>query len=471
MDIDAHDVTEPARELASALRGVVILPTDEEYGAARRVWNAMHDRRPEAVVRALGASDVVLAVRFAAAHDLPIAVRGGGHSVAGYGTVDDGLVIDLGLMQGVRVDPQRRTVRVEPGVTLAGLDRETQLHGLAVPVGVISKTGVAGLTLGGGVGWLTRRYGLSLDNLVSADLVTADGRLVHASDEWEPELFWGLRGGGGNFGIVTSFEFRAYSHGPDVLAGNFIYARPKWPTALRAFAAWAADLPDELTSIVTFLTPPAAWGLGDETLMLLGFVWAGPDREAGLQTLEPLRAALTPDVVILEPTTWVAWQSAADEIFPHGVRAYWKNVSLAELGDQTIDAIVEAASTLPARRTGLDVHLMGGAVSRVPDDATAFPNRSARYWINLYATWDLAADDEAGRGWARRSYEALRPSASSGEYVNFLGSSPGDADAATAALTAYGPAKLARLRALKRQWDPGNRFRLNHNVEPTPPEI
>jgi FAD/FMN-containing dehydrogenase len=458
-------------ELGSALRGDVILPEDERYDAARRVWNAMHDRHPAAVVRALGTSDVVAAVGFARAHDLLVAVRGGGHSVAGYGTVDDGLVIDLGLMQGVRVDAERRTVRVEPGVTLGGLDRETQLHGLAVPIGVISQTGVAGLTLGGGIGWLTRRYGLSLDNLISADVVTADGRLVHASAEEEPELFWGLRGGGGNFGIVTSFEFRAYPHGPDVLAGNFIYRRPRWAAALRAFDAWTADLSDEMTSIVTFLTPPPGWELGDETLMLLGFVWAGADREAGLRALGPLRAALTPDTEVLEPTLWLAWQSAADEIFPRGVRAYWKNLSLESLEDATIDAIIEAASTLPARRTGFDVHLMGGAVSRVRDDATAFPNRSARYWINMYATWDSPADDGAGRGWARRSYEALRPSASPGEYINFTGSGPGDADAATAALTAYGATKLNRLRALKRRWDPENRFRLNHNVDPAQAEM
>jgi FAD/FMN-containing dehydrogenase len=466
MDIDTRDVSEPARELGSTLRGDVILPGDARYDAARRVWNGMHDRRPAAIVRALGASDVVAALDFARAHDLPVAVRGGGHSVAGYGTVDDGLVIDLGPMQGLRVDPARATVRVEPGVTLGGLDRETQLHGLAVPIGVISQTGVGGLTLGGGVGWLTRTYGLSLDNLISADVVTADGRLVHTSDEQEPDLFWGLRGGGGNFGIVTSFEFRAYPLGPDVLAGTFIYRRPTWTAALRAFDAWTADLSDEMTSIVTFLTPPPGWELGDETLLLLGFVWAGLDRDAGLRALEPLRAALPPDIEVLEPTRWTAWQSAADEIFPAGVRAYWKNVSLERLEDATIEAIVEAASTLPDRRTGFDVHLMGGAVSRVPDDATAFPNRSARYWINMYATWDSAGDDEAGRGWARRSYEALRPSASTGEYVNFMGSSPGDADAATAALTAYGAAKLDRLRALKRRWDPENRFRLNHNVEP-----
>lgn len=466
MAVQVRDVADVARSLQARLRGPVVLPDDESYDAVRQVWNAMHDRRPAVIVRALGASDVVAAVRFGREQGLPIAVRGGGHSVAGHGTVDDGVVIDLSLMQGVRVDPARHTVSAEPGVTLGGLDRETQLHGLAVPIGVISGTGLAGLTLGGGVGWLTRAYGLTLDNLLSADVVTADGRIAHASQDEEPDLFWGLRGGGGNFGIVTSFEFRAYRHGPQVFAGNFIYERAKWADALRTFDFWAAELPDAMTSIVTFITPPAEWELGDETLMLLGFTWAGSDTHAAAGHVERLRAALPPDIEVIEPTRWVDWQSAADEIFPKGVRAYWKNLSLDRLDDDAIDAIVAAADSLPARRSGFDLHLMGGGVSRVAEEATAFPNRSAGYWLNMYAVWDSPDDDEAGKGWASASYAALRPHAAAGEYVNFLGSSAGDADADSAALTAYGEAKLSRLRALKRRWDPDNVFRLNHNIEP-----
>jgi FAD/FMN-containing dehydrogenase len=332
----------------------------------------MHDRRPGVIVRPVGESDVVAAVRFGRAHDLPIAVRGGGHGVAGHGTVDDGLVVDLSLMQGVHVDPAQHTVRVEPGVTLGGLDRETQLHGLAVPTGVVSGTGVAGLALGGGVGWLTRAYGLTIDNLLSADVVSADGRVVRAGEEQEPDLFWGLRGGGGNFGIVTSFEFRAHPLGPGVFAGTFIYERPRWTDALGAFAAWTTDLPGAMTPIINFITPPADWGLGDETLLFLGFAWAGSDHEAAARVLDQLRAAAAPDIEVLEPTDWLAWQSAADAIFPRGVRAYWKNASLDGLDEAAIGAIVDAASSLPAGRRGLDVHCMGGAVSKVAGDATAF---------------------------------------------------------------------------------------------------
>lgn len=415
MSIAVQDVSGAARQLAEGLRGTVVLPGDASYDEVRAVWNGMHDRRPAAIVRAVGASDVIAAVRFGREHDLPIAVRGGAHSVAGYGTVQDGLVIDLSPMQGVHVDPQRRMVRVEPGVTLGGVDRETQLFGLAVPIGVISGTGLAGLTLGGGVGWLTRAYGLTLDNLVSADVVTADSRLVQASDDSEAELFWGIRGGGGNFGIVISFELRAYPLGPEIFGGTFIYERPRWADALRAFDIWAAGLPDEMTPIVTFITPPSSWELGDETLMLLAFAWAGDDAEAGARLVEPLRTAAKPDIEVVEPAQWVAWQSAADEIFPKGVRAYWKNASLDQLDGEVIEAIVEAAATLPSRRTGFDIHHMGGAVARVPEDATAFPNRSSRYWLNMYATWDAPEDDDAGRGWARRSHEALRPFAAAGE--------------------------------------------------------
>ena len=256
-----------ARELRGRITGEVIVPDDERYDEARAIWNAMHDRRPAVIVRPRRTEDVVEALAFARANDLPIAVRGGGHSVAGYGTAEGGLVIDHVLRRGVEVDPERRIVRAEPGATLADVDTATQEHGLAVPIGVISATGVAGLTLGGGVGWLTRAYGLTADNLVAAEMVTADGTVVRASEVGEPELFWGLRGGGGNFGVVTGFEFRAYPLGPSIHGGNLIYHRPSWTDALRAFRDWTADLPDELTAIVTFMTPPpsrpeARWRIG-----------------------------------------------------------------------------------------------------------------------------------------------------------------------------------------------------------------
>jgi FAD/FMN-containing dehydrogenase len=455
-----------AQELRRRIAGEVILPHDGNYDEARAIWNAMHDRRPAIIVRPRRTEDVVGALAFAREHDLPVAVRGGAHSVAGYGTAEDGLVIDHVLRRDVDVDVDRRLVRAEPGATLADVDTATQEHGLAVPIGVISATGIAGLTLGGGVGWLTRPYGLTADNLVAAEVVTADGTVVRASETEEPDLFWGLRGGGGNFGVGTAFEFRAYPLGPSINGGNLIYNRPKWTDALRAFRDWTPDLPDELTAIVTFLTPPPSWELGDETLMIIGFAWAGTDGEEMNRAIAPLRRAVASDVEVLEPTTWVAWQSAADELFPKGVRAYWKNAALDELSDGAIDALVAGADAIAPRKVGIDIHNMGGAFGRVREDATPFPNRGAAYWINCYGVWDSPDGDAAGRDWARGTHARLLPYAAAGEYVNFLGSATGDADADSAALTAYGEAKLARLRALKRRWDPDNVFRLNHNIQP-----
>jgi FAD/FMN-containing dehydrogenase len=428
----------------------------------------MHDRRPAVIVQAAGVADVLGAVRFGREHDLRIAVRGGGHNVAGNGTVEGGLVIDLGPMKSVRVDPGRQTVRVEPGVTLGDLDRETEPFGLVVPIGVVTGTGVSGLALGGGVGWLTRAYGLTIDSLLAADVVTVDGRLVRAAPDGDADLYWGIRGGGGNFGIVTSMEFRAQRLGPMVFAGSFIYAEPRWRDALRAYATWTEDLPDELTSIVSFIRPHPSWGMGDEILMIVGFTWAGSDPVDGERTIAPLRAAAPPDNEVVEPTRWVAWQSAADELFPMGVRAYWKNLSLDRLDEPAIAAIVEHAVRVPGLGSGYDIHHLGGAVSRVPEDATAFPNRGARFWLNMYGVWADPAVDERGRAWARDAAAALRPFAAAGEYVNFLGAegTGGASDARAQALAAYGDAKLARLVDLKRRYDPTNVFRLNHNIPP-----
>ena len=456
-----------AEELRSRLQGELLLPDDPGYDEARPIWNAMHDRRPALIVRPRGGDDVAAAIAFAREHRLPIAIRGGGHSVAGYGTVEGGLVIDQSQLQGVEVDAERRVVRVEPGVTLADLDRATQEHGLAVPIGVVSGTGVAGLTLGGGVGWLTRAYGLTVDNLLAVELVTADGRTVRASDVEEPELFWGLRGGGGNFGVVTAFEFRAHAHGPLVHGGNLLYRRPTWTDALRAYRDWtSAGLPDAMTSIVSFLTPPPSWELGDETLLIIGFAWAGPEGDEAARVVAPLREALEADVEVLDPVAWIEWQAAADELFPKGSRAYWKNTALDALDDGAIDAIVRTAEAMAPRAAGLDVHHMGGAFARVAEDATPFPNRSAAYWVNVYGVWDAPEGDEAGRQWARDGHAALEPYAADGLYVNFMGAAEGDPDPAAAVQDTYGEAKLSRLRELKRAWDPENVFRLNHNIAP-----
>jgi len=464
-------VVAAARALREQIHGTVVVLGDAEYDDARAVWNGMIDRYPGAIVRAADVADVVAAIAFGRANGLAIAIRGGGHNVAGNGTVDGGLVIDLGALNAIEVDHARGTVRVGPGVTLGDLDRATEPLGLVVAGGVVSTTGVAGLTLGGGVGWLTRKYGLTIDNLVSADVVTANGDSVHASDSENPELFWGLRGGGGNFGVITSFEFRSHPLPSPLYAGSIIHTRDRWADALRFYAGWAADLPDEMTCIVTFFTLPdeiVPPDLRGQPLMIIGFVWAGDDREAGERLVAPLAAYGPPALVAIEPVGWLDWQSALDSVMPKGTRAYWKNCYFDRLDNGTIATIVDLAGRRVSPIAGVDIHHMGGAFGRVPEDATAFTNRGAGFWLNLYAMWYYPSDDDANRRWARDAWAAMQPHAAEGMYVNFLGAEAGSAAGAReAARAAYGDRKLARLTALKDRYDPDNVFRLNHNIPPS----
>ena len=461
MTIDAGALA----RLRAGIRGSVITSGDDDYEEARRVWNGMIDKRPIAIVQAANATDVGRAIAAAREVDLPLAIRGGGHNVAGNGTVDDGILLDLGRLNAVEVDADARLVRVEAGATLGDIDRATEPFGLAVPMGVVSGTGIAGLTLGGGVGWLTRRYGLTIDNLVSAEVVLATGELVHASASENADLFWGLRGGGGNFGVVTSFTFRAHPLDPDVFAGSLIYELPRWREALDAYVEWASDVPDEITTLVTFMVPPPDWELGDRALMFLGFAWAGTDRDEGTAVIDRLRAACPPDVAIVDPTRWLAFQSAFDTAMPKGVRAYWRNASFERFDRPTIDSLVDHCGAQTWVGTAADLHHMGGAFGRVPEDATAFPNRSARFWLNIYGFWPDPSDDAARIAWVKGLSDAMRPHAVAGQYINFLGHE--DADAHRKALTAYGPAKFDRLVAVKRRYDPANFFRINHNIPPT----
>jgi FAD/FMN-containing dehydrogenase len=443
-------------------------PSDAGYDEARRVWNGMIDRQPAAIVRPTSVDGVRAAIAAARRHSLPIAVRAGGHNVAGNGTVEGGLVLDLGAWNDVEVDAVERVVRVRPGAVLADVDRATEAAGLVVPIGVVSGTGVAGLTLGGGVGWLTRAFGLTIDSLLAAEVVTAAGEVVRASAGENPELFWGLRGGGGNFGVVTQLEFRAHPWPADFAAGNLIYRKPNWHAALRAWREWGAGLPDELTTILTFLAPPPSWELGDETLLLVGGTWAGADPADGRRHLGDLAAMVPPDETSLDQTTWVAWQSAADELFPKGVRAYWRNASFDHLDDELLDVVQRNARTLAWQRTGIDIHLMRAAVSKVSEDATAFPNRAPAYLLNIYGTWDEPERDRDRIAWVRSFHAEVAPHAAQGQYVNFLGREDDD-DARQAALTVYGADKLRRLIELKRRYDPDNTFRLNHNIDPAWP--
>ncbi|HEX8024961.1 MAG TPA: FAD-binding oxidoreductase [Candidatus Limnocylindrales bacterium] len=448
----------------ASLDGRVLRPDDAGYEAARRVWNGMIDRRPAWIVEAASVDDVARTIAAARATGLPLAIRGGGHNVAGNGSVDGGILLDMGAFRTIEVDPERRLVRAGAGATLADIDAATEPHGLVVPIGVVSGTGIAGLTLGGGVGWLVRKHGLTVDNLVAADVVLATGERVTASADRHPDLFWGLRGGGGNFGVVTSFTFRAHPLGPEVLAGSLVYELPRWRDALRTFARLAPELPDELTTLMTFLVPPPDWEMGDRPLLFVGLAWAGDDPAAGRAAIELLRSACPPDMTLLEPTTWRAFQTAFDAILPHGVRAYWRNASFGALDDRLIDALVEHLGAQTWFGTAADLHHMGGAYGRVPAEATAFPNRDAQYWLNIYGFWSDPADDPARVAWVKRSSEAVAPFAMVGQYVNFLGHEAGDARAKAVAV--YGEAKVARLQEIKRRYDPENLFRINHNIPP-----
>jgi FAD/FMN-containing dehydrogenase len=449
--------------LRAEVRGRVILPEEADYDVARRVWNGMIDKRPAAVVQAVSVEDIGPVLHLARSTGLPVAIRGGGHNVAGLGSVDDGIVLDMAALKSVTVDPTSRLVRVEAGATLHDVDLATEPHGLAVPVGVVSGTGIAGFTLGGGVGWQTRAHGLAIDNLVATEVVLPSGELVRADPQTNPDLFWALRGGGGNFGVVTSFTFRAHPLGPEALAGTLVYELPRWGDALRAWREWAVGLPDELTPLVTFMVPPPDWGLGERVLMFAGFAWAGADRAAGLEVVERFVAACPPDVRMTDPVRWVDFQGSFDSAMPKGVRAYWRNAWFTAMDDGLVDAIVEGCGEQTWVGTAADLHLMGGAFGRVPEAETAFPDRSALLWLNIYGFWPDAADDPARIDWVKGFSDRVRPLAMERQYLNFIGHSGSDA---ASAASIYGPAKFERLVAVKRRFDPENLLRINHNISP-----
>lgn len=462
-------MTTPNRSAARQLTGFhgrVIAVGDPAYDEARRVWNGMINRRPLAIVQATGVDDVRRGIVLARELDLPLAIRGGGHNVVGNATVDDGLVLDLGELRLVEVDPGSRTVRAGGGATLGDIDRATETYALAVPMGVVSKTGIAGLTLGGGMGWLIRKHGLTADNLLAAEVVTSTGDLIQASATENSDLLWGLKGGGGNFGVVTSFTFRAYPLGPRVYGGNLIYQLPHWRSAMLAFRDWTADLDTRMTSIISFLVPPPEFELGDQVALLIGYAWADSDFDAGERVAAPLLAAAPPDVALVEPTHWVEWQSSVDFALPKGVRAYWKNAFLGPLDDALIDVLIDRGSRQTWRGTGVDLHHFGGAYAQVAEDATPFPNRGAPFWLNIYGFWQDAADDSHHTAWVRDLHAAVTPWSRSGAYINAETRDAGPRDARQQALDVYGPAKLERLVALKSRYDPQNLFRLNHNIPP-----
>jgi FAD/FMN-containing dehydrogenase len=455
----------PAAALAERLTGEVIAPDHATYEAARRVWNGMIDKRPAAIARCVDADDVATAVRFAAEYELPLSVRGGGHNVAGTAVVDDGVVIDLSAMRDVRIDASGRTVHVQGGATWADVDLVTAPLGLATPGGVVSETGVAGLALSGGVSHQRRRDGMTVDNLVSADVVLADGRRVRASADEHPDLFWALRGGGGNFGVVTSFELRLHELGPEVFALNVAYPLED---AARVLAGWrdaVADAPDELSTAGLIWSLPAVEELPEQLRGVpyvgVAGIWAG-DPEEGERATRVLRELATPLLDMSGSVQYLDFQRSLDPFFPAGVRRYWKALYLDGFSDAAIDTTVEWASDRPSNDTLVIVRHCGGAMSRVGAEETAFGDRSSEWMLSVDSTWHDPAADAANIAYTRAFWDAALPYSNGMTYFNFPGLLE---DGETAVRATYG-ANHDRLARIKAAYDPDNRFRLNQNIRP-----
>ncbi len=438
-------------ELRRALRGALLLPGDTGYDAARRIFNAMIDRRPAAIARCAGAADVVRCVEAARAEGLEVSIRAGGHNVSGKAVCDGGLMIDLSPMKGLRVDPRRRVAQAEPGLTLGELDGDCQRFGLATPTGNVSPTGIAGLTLGGGIGWLGGKHGLALDNLVSVDIVTADGALRTASAAEEPDLFWAVRGGGGNLGVVTSLEYRLHAVGP-VLGGAVVWPLDQARRVLRFYADFAAACPDELNVNAGFGT--AADGT---TVLGIAVAWCGA-LDAGERHLKALRACEHPLADMVVPMSYVDLQRGGDASYPLGRRHYWKGGFLRRLGPEVIDVLVDAGATRPTPHTPVGLQQMHGAAARVPPAATAFAHRHEQWDCVLLTQWDRPEDDDRCIEWTRAVHARLAPYLERDVYVNDLGGDESDRVRA-----AYG-ANFERLAAVKARYDPDNFFRWNQNV-------
>jgi len=447
-----------------AFAGAIIEPSDDRYDAARVVWNGMFDRRPALIVRPTGQADVITAVRFARERGLDIAVRGGGHSIPGFSTCDDGLIVDLSAMRGVRVDPDRRIAWANGGTLLSELDHEAQAFGLACPVGVVSHTGVAGLTLGGGMGRLMRRHGLTIDNLRSVDLVTADGRLVHASDDENPDLFWGMRGAGANFGVVTSFEFRLHPIGPEIVRGTVIHPVERTHELAALFREFVESSPDEV--MTTFAIGPAIPAedfpaeVAGRPIALISALHCG-SLAAAERDFAGLRAFGTPVMDTFGPTTYLAAQHLNDgPELDWGHRFYMKSGYFGDLPDDLIDGCIGAVERAPGDCT-FSFWAWGRAIAETAEDATAFNRRDAAFWGSAEVMWDDPAQDASYVGWAKDAMAMLQPFTMPGRYVNDVVEMGDDV-----VRLIYGDAKYERLRALKRAWDPDNVFHLNQNIRP-----
>jgi FAD/FMN-containing dehydrogenase len=448
-------------ELKGSVRGDVLLPNENGYDQARRVWNGMIDRRPSIIVRCGGASDVMKAVKFARKHTLTVSAKGGGHNVAGNAVCEGGMMIDLSKMKSVRVDPARSVARVEPGATWREFDLEAQAFGLATTGGLVSSTGVAGFTLGGGIGWLVRKYGLATDNLLSVDIVTAEGERVSASMDENPDLFWGVRGGGGNFGIVTSFEFQLHHVGPMILGGLVLHKAQDALALLKFHRDFLKSIPDELTTLVVFLTAPPLPFLPKEVvgthLVAIAVCYSGQVEE-GERILAPLKDFGHPVATVIHPMPYVVLQSLFDESAPAGIQNYWKSAYLADLDDGAIETMLAYGERIPSPLSAIHIHHLGGAMRRIGEDATAFSNRGGSFVLNIVSAWQDPKDDDKNTKWTRDLFQAMQKFAGSA-YVNFLGE-----EGQERVRSAYGEAKYKKLAVLKKKYDPTNFFHLNQNI-------
>jgi FAD/FMN-containing dehydrogenase len=460
MNIQAANARE---QLKGIVKGSVLIPDEPSYEEARQIWNAMIDRRPALIVQCADANDVAPAIAFARKNKLEVSIRGGGHNIAGNALTDGGLTIDFSNTKNVRVDAAKKRAFVEPGATLADLDQATQVHGLATPVGINSTTGIAGLTLGGGFGWLTRKYGMTIDNLVSVDMITADGKKVRASEKENSDLFWALRGGGGNFGVVTQFEFQLYPVGPKILAGLMVFPFSQARQILTKYRQFIKSAPEELNVwVVLRQAPPLPFlpeNVHGKEVVVLPIFYCGAVAE-GEKLIAPLRAF--GDVVgeHIGAQPYADWQKAFDPLLTPGARNYWKSHNFTELADGALNSVIDFAGTLPSPQCEIFIGLIAGAPNRIAVNATAYAARDAKLVLNVHGRWDEAKDDQKCIAWARDFFKASTPYASGGAYVNFMTDEEGDRVAA-----AYG-SNYERLVEIKRRYDPDNVFHTNQNIKP-----
>jgi FAD/FMN-containing dehydrogenase len=450
-------------EIKGLTKGTIVVPDDPGYEEARQVWNAMIDRRPAVIVQCLQADDVPPVIRFARKNGLELSIRGAGHNIAGNALCDNGVTIDFSKMKNVRVDAGKKRAYVEPGATLADLDEATQAHGLATPVGINSTTGIAGLTLGGGFGWLTRKYGMTIDNLVSVELITAEGKKIRASESDNGDLFWAIRGGGGNFGVVTQFEFQLFPLGPEIVAGLIVFPFNQAKQILTKYRQFVNSAPEELNVWVVLRKAPPLPFLPEtahgKEVVILPIFYSGAVAETA-KLIAPLRAFGTALGEHIGAQPYVQWQKAFDPLLTPGARNYWKSHNFTELADGALNSIIEFAGKLPSPQCEIFIGLIAGAPNRVAADAMAYGHRDARFVLNVHGRWDEATDDQKCIGWAREFFKASAPYASGGAYVNFMTAEEGDRVAA-----AYG-SNYEPLVEIKRRYDPENVFHLNQNIKP-----